>query len=301
MGGNQFSIIYGNICAAIGDLSQARLAEVKAVLNMVYLGEILNADPDRPMFFLRRFDDSIKTKSSDTIVSITKASPAVMTTANDTYQTGDIISPFDVVGMTDIEHRMFKLTRTGAKTYNLYTIDGTIINSSSYAAAATGGTIYHRGSLLSAAVKSILSVNWHGYSRPLDPISSAELEDNVSLYEDNTSRPLKFHHYKTFTSTGAEIDIILWFSIPDTNYQMRLWYEFSPAAMSNDTDYPVLPPQFHPAIEAGAITRLGENKTQVEAGVIWPQLYAKHLDALKDYNRNLWKNYEQKRSGLYLI
>ena len=297
----QFSTINSDVCKAIGDLSSARLDEVKAVVNMVYLDELLNADHDRPMYFLRRFDDSIKTKNSDAIVSITKASPAVMTTANDTYATGDIISPFDVVGMTDIEHRILKLTRTGAKTYNLYTLDGTIINSTNYAAAATGGTIYHRGSLLSAAVKSILSVNWHGFNIPLEPISSADLEDNVSLYEDNLSRPLNFHHYKTFTSAGAEIDIILWFELPDTNYQMRLWYELSPGALSNDTDYPILPPQFHPAIEAGAIARLGENKVQVEAGVVWPQVYKMHLDALINYNRKLWKDYEEKRNGLYLI
>jgi hypothetical protein len=82
---------------------------------------------------------------------------------------------------------------------------------------------------------------------------------------------------------------------------MRLWYEFSPGAMSNDTDYPILPPQFHPAIEAGAITRLGENKVQVEAGVVWPQIYKMHLAALVDYNRQLWKEYETKRSAPYLL
>jgi hypothetical protein len=72
----QFSTINSDVCKAIGDLSSARLDEVKAVVNMVYLDELLNADHDRPMYFLRRFDDSIKTKNSDAIVSITKASPA---------------------------------------------------------------------------------------------------------------------------------------------------------------------------------------------------------------------------------
>lgn len=42
-------------------------SETFAGVNMVYLDELLNADHDRPMYFLRRFDDSIKTKNSDTI------------------------------------------------------------------------------------------------------------------------------------------------------------------------------------------------------------------------------------------
>jgi hypothetical protein len=297
----QYSTINSDVGVAIGDLNSTRLAEVKAVVNMVYLGEILNADPMRPMFFLRRLDDSIVTKDSDTIVSITKASPAVMTTTNDTYATGDIIQAFDVVGMTDIEHRVFKLTRTGAKTYNLYTLDGTIINSTNYAAAATGGTIYHRGTTLSNAVKSILSVYWDGYVLPLEPITTKEMDESTAFWDDEESQPTMFHHYKTFTSAGVEIDILLWFYLPDDNYHMRLWYEFSPGAMSNDADYPILPPQFHPAIEAGAITRLGENKVQVEAGVVWPQIYKMHLAALADYNRQLWKDYETKRSAPYLL
>lgn len=297
----QYSTIYGDVCTGIGDLQQSRLAEVKAVVNMVYLGEVLNADPLRPLFFLRRLDDSIITKDSDTIVSITKANPAVMTTTNDTYATGDIIQSFDVVGMTDIEHRVFKLTRTGAKTYNLYTLDGTIVSSAAYAAAATGGTIYHRGTVLSAAVKSILSVYWDGYVKSLTPITTQEMDESTAWWGDDEAQPTKFHHYKTFTSTGTEIDILLWFYLPDDNYHMRLWYEFSPGAMSNDTDYPILPPQFHPAIEAGAITRLGENKVQVEAGIVWPQIYKMHLTALAEYNRKLWADYETKRSAPYLL
>jgi hypothetical protein len=296
-----FQTIYGNIGKAIGDLDAVRTTEVKAMLNMVYLGEILCADQDRPMFFLRRLDDSIVTKDFDTIVSITKASPAVMTTTNDTYATGDIIQAFDIVGMTDIEHRVFKLTRTGAKTYNLYTLDGTIISSAAYAAAATGGTIYHRGAVLSAAVKSILSVYWDGYIKPLDPITTKEMDESTALWDDDEQQPTMFHHYKTFTSGGVEIDILLWFYLPDDNYHMRLWYEFSPPAMATDGEYPILPPQFHGAIEAGAIARLGENKVQVEAGVVWPQIYKMNLEALINYNRKLWADYEPKRSGLYLI
>ena len=297
----QFSTIYGDVCKAIGDLSNVRIDEVKAVVNMVYLSELLNADSDRPMFFLRRFDDSITTKDSDTIVSITKASPAVMTTTADTYQTGDVIQSFDVVGMTDIEHRVFKLTRTGAKTYNLYSLDGTIVNSTNFVAVATGGTIYHRGTVLSAAVKSIERITWNGYTDELIPLNSKELEESTSYWDDDTSRPLYFNHYQTFTTTGTQIDIIMWFNLPDTNYQMRLWFEYSPAAMSSDSEYPVLPPQFHGAIEAGSITRLGENKTQVEAGVVWPQLYKMQVEALVSYNRKLWKQYDNKRSDIYLL
>jgi hypothetical protein len=296
----QFSTIYGDVCTAIGDLQQARLAEVKSMINMIYLGEVLNCDLQRPMYWLRFLNDSIKTKTADTVAGVTKANPGVLTTAADTFTTGDIVSLYALGGMVELNNRAVKLTRTSAKTYTMTTLDGTAIDTTNYTTYTSGGTVNHRGATLSKAVRSIISVNWHGYVEPLTPITAKELETQTSYWDVTASQPKYYQHVKTFSATGTEVDMILWFLLPDTNYQMRIWFEYSPGELSATTDYPILPPQFHPALTSGAIARLGENKVQLEAGQVWPALYKMQLEALISYNRKLWSEYETQRSKPYL-
>ena len=296
-----FDTICDDICRAIGDRQQTRLTEVQAVVNMVYLDEMLGADPMRPWFWLRYLDDSMKSKIAGTIVSISKAAAAVMVTSADTYATGDIVSLYSVTGMSEMDYRTVRLTRTTTSTYTMTDLKGTAIDSSAFVSAATGGTITHRGKVVSNKIRSVISVNWQGYNGCLDPISERELEDSTSFWDVNTSRPERYQHLKYCSAAGVESDLLLWFYGADAAYNMRLWQELSPEPLSATTDVPLIPAQFHPAIEAGAITRLGENKTQVEAGVVWPQLYQKQVQAMVDYNRMLWAQYEGKRSDLYLL
>jgi len=297
----QFSTIYGDVCTAIGDPQQVRLAEVKAVINTVYLSELLNADINRPMYWLRYLDDSIKTKTADTITAISKANPCVVTTNADTFVTGDIVSIYAIVGMTELNNRVFKLTRTGAKTYSLATLDGTAINSTNFASWSSAGTVNHRGVTLSNAVRSILSVNWQGYANPLIPITAKELENTTTWWGSETATPpTRYQHVKTLSAAGVEADMLLWFLLPATTLQLRVWYEYSPGELSGTTDYPILPSQFHSAIVSGSLARLGENKTQLEAGPIWPQVYKMQIEALISYNRKLWKEYDPQRSKPYL-
>jgi hypothetical protein len=300
---SDFDTLGKNVCRAIGDLGQKRLLEVQAVVNMVYLNEVLNVDTMRPLFWLRYMDDSIFAKEADTITGISKANPGVITMAGDTFVTGDVVSLHDIVGMTQLNDRLVKLTRNSANNYGIYTLDGTAINSTNFTTYTSGGDVVHKGVTLSSshAVKSIISFNWHGYSEPLEAINSGELEESTYWHDESQSRPKKFQHVKFFSATGTESDLLLWFAGADAAYHGRLWIEKSPPALSATTDVPYLPPQFHGAIEAGAITRLGENKVQVEAGVIWPQVYQAQLDAIKNFNRRLWEQYEEKRNGLYLL
>jgi hypothetical protein len=296
-----FETLYNDCCRSIGDLTKTRLNEVKAAINMVYLDEMLGADPMRPWFWLRYLDDSMKSKIAGTIVSISKASTAVMVTSADTYATGDIVSLYDVTGMTEMSDRTVRLTRTTTSTYTLADLKGTAIDSSAFVAAGTGGTVTHRGKVLTNKAKSIISVNWQGYDGCLNPISERQLEDSTAWWGSTTSRPTEYQHMKYCSAAGVESDLLLWFYGADAAYSMRLWQELSPEPLSATTDVPLIPAQFHPAIEAGVITRLGENKTQIEAGVVWPQLYARMIQSMVDYNRTLWAQYEQQRSGLYLL
>ena len=299
----QFSTIYGDVCTAIGDPQQVRLAEVKAVINTVYLNELLNADPMRPMYWLRSLNDSISTKSLGGITAISKANPCVVTTSTDPFATGDIVSIYGIVGMTQLNNRVVKLTRTSANNYSLANLDGTAIDSSNFTAWSSLGGLYHRGVTLSNAVRSILSVNWIGYATPLTIITAKELEENTSWWGSDTSTPpTRYQHIKTLSAAGVESDMILWFMLPPslTNLQLRIWYESSPVELSATTDYPILPVQFHSAIVSGSVARLGENKTQLEAGPIWPQVYKMQREALIDFNRKLWKEYDPQRSKPYL-
>jgi len=108
-------------------------------------------------------------------------------------------------------------------------------------------------------------------------------------------------HRREYTAAGAQYDYLLWFQAADAAYNLRLWYEKQCARLSATTDVPVLPYQFHDAIIAGAITRLGENKVQVEAGVVWPAIYKAHIDAIKAFNRKWWADHKPyERSGLFL-
>jgi hypothetical protein len=146
-------------------------------------------------------------------------------------------------------------------------------------------------------------VNWIGYSNPLTIITAKELEENTTWWSSTTATPpTRVQHIKTLSAAGVETDMILWFLLaPATNLQLRVWYESSPVELSATTDYPILPVQFHSTIVSGAVARLGENKTQVEAGPIWPQVYKMQREALVDYNRKLWKEYENKGSKPYLL
>lgn len=299
-GAMNFETIRNHVCRLIGDLKKARADEVNAVINMVYLNEVMNADPMRPLYFLRYLDDSIFSKAAGTISSISVASTAVMTLAADTFATGDIVTLYNVTGMTQLSNRTVRLTRTASGVYNLATLDGTAINSSSWS-AGTGGTAHHRGVVLSNNTKGIISANWIGYNTPLVPVSEREAESNTSFWDATKSRPTLFQHVQHFNAAGTETEILLWFCCSDTAYHMRLWHEFRPPVLSADSDVPYLPPQFHYAIIAGAVTRLGENKTQVDAGVVWPQLYARQIQYIVDYNRILWAKYDNQRQGIYMI
>ena len=108
-------------------------------------------------------------------------------------------------------------------------------------------------------------------------------------------------HRQVYTAAGAQIDYLLWYQAADAAYNLRVWYVKQAARLSATTDVPLLPYQFHDAIVAGAITRLGENKVQVEAGVVWPAIYNAELESIKTYNRKWWDDHKPyERSGLFL-
>ncbi len=287
-----FETIYQTVMKTIADSQYARQDEVKAVVNMVYLNEICQCDELYPLFWLLECDDSKKSHARATITGITPANPVVVSSTAHGFATGDLVTFYDVGGMTELNNRTFRVVRDSANAFHLHDLSDSNINGTSYTAWSSGGYAHHRGLLITSCAK-ILEASWHGYDK--------QLERESTWWDKSTSRPLKIMHRKVFTNAGAECDYLYWFQAANTAYNLRFWYEKEPDRLSATTDVPLLPTQFHDAIVAGAITRLGENKVQVEAGIVWPILYRAQIEAIKVYNRKWWK--EQKpyeRQGLFL-
>ena len=295
-----FSTIYQTVCKAIGDASYVRADEVKAVCNMIYLNEICQCDDLHPLFWLLEVDDAKKSKAPVTAISaITKATPPVATSVAHGLITGDLITMYDILGMTELNYNTYHATRDSADTFSLQNLAKANVAGADYAAAGTTGKAHHRGTLLTSC-RGVLSANWHGYPA-MDPISPAELANETTWLDESTSDPMRCQHRQIYTAAGAQIDYLLWYQAASQALNLHIQYEIQPARLSADTDYPLLPPQFHDAIIAGAIMRLGENKVQVEAGVIWPTVYQSHIKAITAFNRQWWAKYKpSERSGLYL-
>jgi len=299
-----YADIYGDVCRAMGDLNQARLDEVKAVVNMVYLNEVCVCDELHPLHWLMDLIDDVKTKNEATLTAITKAAVATVTAAAHGFVTGDIIQFGAVTGMSEVNYRHFVVVLLTAATFTLKDFSGAVISSAAFTSAGTAGKAYHRGVTLSKNFRTIQSFNFLDYSSPLTPIGFEELEKNTSWYDTSTeSQPTRYLHKPYADTAGTEYQRLLWFTLPNTVYYARIWGEKIPSRLSAVGDVPVLPARFHDAIVSGSVARLVQyGQVQIENAVIWPGLYKMQLQSIKDENRQWWrKNMPDSRSGLYLI
>lgn len=295
-----FQNLYESVMVAIGDLSYARQTEVKSVVNMVYLNEICQCDELYPLFWLLECDDSKKAKARATITGITQAATGVITAAAHGFVDGDIVTLYGIVGMTELNYRTFVVKYIGAASFSMTDFAGTAISTTAMTAYSSGGYAHHRGVTLTDCAR-VIQANWHGYNNGMEFIGPDKIERESSWMDVSRSRPLKMMPRKVFTSAGGQIDYLLWYQAADAAYDARIWYEKQPSRLDAAGDVPLLPPQFHDAIVSGSITRLGENKVQVEAGVVWPSLYQAQINAIKAYNRAWWAKFKQdERSGLFL-
>jgi len=274
----------------------AKLDLIKMIINMVYLDEVMACDSLYPFFWLRKMDDSLASKAPTTITAINQSSPGDVATAH-SFVTDDIVSLYNVGGMTEINNRLFRAVRTDGSALTLKDLEGNAIDTTGYTAYTSGGTVHHRGLTLATTsidVQKILHAKWHDKGE-MTSITSEETEEKNSYLSDSTSRPKRYLHKKSFTAAGAETNQLIWFPASDDAYDLRYWAEIRVAKMANDTDVPLLPPQFHHAIVAGALVRLAESEVQVENQVVWPGVYAAQLKALKSFNREF---YEQSQTDL---
>lgn len=285
-----FSDIVAEVELAIKDYKSAKNDLVKAMVNMVYF-EMLSSDVLYPLFWLVDFDDSLASVAPSTLTDITVDNPAIFTTdAVHGLKVGDLVTIHNVAGMTEVNDLIFYVdTVPSTTTFR------TGLNTSTYTAYTSGGTAHHRGKTLATSgkdVQKLLWVSWHNEDI-MTPITPKEIEESTEYhYIDSTMRPERFYHGKSFTTAGVEANQIFWHPGADAAYGLRYWFEARPSLLSADAHVPLMPPQFHYGIVAGAITRLAEQKVQVENQVIWPGIYGAITEAMKTFNRKYWKDQE---------
>lgn len=86
------------------------------------------------------FSDSYLTYSNFTnITGITKANPAVVTSASHGLSNGDRVKLIDVGGMSEVENITFLVASAATNTFALTDLQGNNINSSSYTTYTSGG------------------------------------------------------------------------------------------------------------------------------------------------------------------
>ena len=293
-----FSDIYGAIERAVKQLKGSQETLIKEMANMAYF-EMLSSETLYPFFWLRDFDDTLYALAPSTISGITQADPAVLTTSSaHGLSVGDIVSIYNITGMTELNNRTYKVaTVPTTTTLTLIDLDGSdAIDSSGYTAYSSGGNLVHRGLTLATTgknVERIISAKFHGYNKKLKEITPDELEAETKWWDDNTSRPLRYLHRKTYAlADGTETNQLLWFPGSDAAYDFRYWFENRVSPMSNDTDVPQMPPRFHYGIVAGTVTRLIEMNVQVENAVVWPGIYKATIEGLRKFNRKFYQDHD---------
>lgn len=79
-------------------------------------------------------------EATKVITNITQANPGVVTSAGHGYSNGDIVYILNVVGMTQVNQRFFKVAGVTANTFQLQDADGINVDTTAYSAYVSGGT-----------------------------------------------------------------------------------------------------------------------------------------------------------------
>lgn len=85
-------------------------------------------------------DEGIILEAAKNITAITKANPAVVTSASHGYSNGDEVYISGVAGMTEVNGKYYLVAGVTTNTFNLTDIDGNNIDSSAYTTYTSGGT-----------------------------------------------------------------------------------------------------------------------------------------------------------------
>jgi len=111
------------------------------------------------------------------ITGITKADPAVVTSAAHGFANGDIVYVYDVLGMTEVNGRVFKVANKAADTFQLSGVD-----SSGYTTYTEGGTVIEAWT----ARQTLYTIIALGQG-PIEGITQVKLNDKEVEYLSSVS------------------------------------------------------------------------------------------------------------------
>ena len=80
-------------------------------------------------------------ETAKTITNATQANPCVISSTAHGYSNGDEVAIYDVGGMTELNGRNFKVAGAAANYFSLQYMDGTAVNSTTFGAYTSGGSV----------------------------------------------------------------------------------------------------------------------------------------------------------------
>jgi len=294
-----FANIFTEVKRASGKSKGSIDNQIKMIINQVYLNEIINADSLNPFHWLVKYNDSLISVAQSTITGITQADPGVITTsAAHGHTAGNIIMLFNIVGMTELNCRMFRVGTVGTTTvandnFELLDLEGNNVDTSGYTAYSSAGVVNHHGFTLSGRMDEIIAAKWVD-NIELKTIEVDEIESSTGFMDNDTtvSHPERYRINKTFQEDGTEINQLIWYPGSQGGDKFRYWYEYQVPKLIEDADVPMIPYKFHYTLIAGALARLVKFNPQMENAPIWPRVFASELKALVSYNRAYYKKAE---------
>lgn len=99
---------------------------------------VIEATEKRMRFYM---SEGIILEDNKNITAATSADPAVITSASHGYSDGDMVYISSVTGMTELNGRFFKVSNKDTNTFELQDEFGVDVDSSSYTAYVSGGTV----------------------------------------------------------------------------------------------------------------------------------------------------------------
>lgn len=146
------------------------------------------------------------------ITGVTQANPGVVTSTSHGYVSGDQIIIEEIVGMTELNSRVYEVVLINANTFSLKTLAGVAVNTTGYTAYVSDGFASNQN-LLPANCTFYESRLWHSgisaapgkFVGSRAPVSST----GAPRYDDFTSGT-DADHAIAFTIADDEVNDILW-------------------------------------------------------------------------------------------
>lgn len=295
----QFSELYAAVEDVLKLPGGSKRDIAKHAVNMAYIEMMFN-DSRYPPYWLYGPTDQYFHAPKDVTGAIQAAECVITSTAHG-FVGGEVVTFWDVGGMTELDYdyanptsagRFFMVDSDGlaADTFKLLDTNGDAVNSTTFTAYTSGGKIHHHGWRLTSLIHTVHRVGFYENNQPLDPMTWEEFLERPDYWvSDQTTTPHRFIHTQLYASDGDRMDYILTLPAAQEDEIAYALVTVKPLILSADADVPLMPPEHHYGIVAGAVMRLSESNVQVENAVVWPGIYRANVANFNAYNYRLWE------------